>query len=85
MIKSVLFDLDGTLLPFHMDEFMRAYFTQLGKKVAHVMEPKQFMKQLLASTGVMIANADGKQTNQQVFSAHFFRLWIWQKKFCCPS
>ncbi len=71
MIKSVLFDLDGTLLPFHMDEFMRAYFTQLGKKVAHVMEPKQFMKQLLASTGVMIANVDGKQTNQQVFSAHF--------------
>ncbi|MCC5466188.1 HAD family hydrolase [Pelosinus baikalensis] len=72
MIKSILFDLDGTLLPFHMDEFMSAYFTHLGKKVAHVMEPKQFMKQLLASTGVMIANEDGKQTNQQVFSEHFF-------------
>ncbi|SFM17352.1 HAD family hydrolase [Pelosinus propionicus] len=72
MIRSVLFDLDGTLLPFHMDEFMRAYFSHLGKKVAHVMEPKQFMKQLLASTGAMIANGDGKQTNQQVFFKHFF-------------
>ncbi|MDF2633136.1 MAG: gph [Pelosinus sp.] len=72
MIKSVLFDLDGTLLPFQVDEFTKAYFTHLGGKVAHLMEPKQFMKQLLTSTGVMIANMDGAKTNQQVFWEHFF-------------
>jgi HAD superfamily hydrolase (TIGR01549 family) len=72
MIKSVLFDLDGTLLPFNMDEFTKAYFTHLGGKIAHLMEPKQFIKQLLTSTGVMVANLDREQTNQQVFSEHFF-------------
>jgi FMN phosphatase YigB (HAD superfamily) len=72
MIKSVLFDLDGTLLPFNMDEFTKAYFTHLGEKIAHVMEPKQFIKHLLTSTGVMVTNLDGEQTNQQVFSKYFF-------------
>ena len=72
MIKCVLFDLDGTLLPFDVDEFTKIYFTHLGGKVAHLMEPKLFVKQLLASTGVMIANLDAKHTNQQVFLEHFF-------------
>lgn len=71
MIKCVLFDLDGTLLPFDIDEFTKMYFTHLGGKVAHLIEPKLFMKQLLTSTGVMIANLDAKQTNQKVFLEHF--------------
>lgn len=72
MIKSVLFDLDGTLLPFDMHEFSQAYFTHLGEKIAHLIEPGVFIKQLLASTGVMVANVDKERTNQQVFSDHFF-------------
>ena len=34
MIKYVLFDLDGTLLPMDQDVFVRAYFGALAKKLA---------------------------------------------------
>ena len=34
MIKTVLFDLDGTLLPMDQDTFTNAYFKELAKKMA---------------------------------------------------
>jgi FMN phosphatase YigB (HAD superfamily) len=72
MIKNVLFDLDGTLLPFDAAEFTHAYFTRLGGRIGHLIEPKSFAKYLLASTEVMVRNLDKEQTNQQVFFNHFF-------------
>lgn len=33
-IKAVLFDLDGTLLPMDQDEFVKAYFGLLAKRLA---------------------------------------------------
>ena len=72
MIKCVLFDLDGTLLPFDVREFTNAYFTSLGRRIGHLIEPKSFAKHLLASTEVMVRNLDREKTNQQVFSNHFF-------------
>ena len=72
MIKSVLFDLDGTLLPFDVAEFTHAYFSCLGGRIGHLIEPKSFTKHLLTSTEVMVRNLDRQQTNQQVFFDHFF-------------
>lgn len=34
MIKTVLFDLDGTLLPMDQEKFTKSYFKQLAKRVA---------------------------------------------------
>ena len=34
MLTTVLFDLDGTLLPMDQDEFVRDYFHRLVEKVA---------------------------------------------------
>ena len=34
MIKAILFDLDGTLLPMDQDTFIKAYFGLLAKKLA---------------------------------------------------
>ncbi|MDD2504058.1 MAG: hypothetical protein PHG58_09485 [Clostridia bacterium] len=31
MLDTILFDLDGTLLPMDMNEFIRIYFGELGK------------------------------------------------------
>ena len=31
-IRMVLFDLDGTLLPMDLDEFIKGYFSLLAKK-----------------------------------------------------
>ena len=34
MIKAVLFDLDGTLLPMDQDVFVKTYFSLLAKHLA---------------------------------------------------
>lgn len=73
MIKNVLFDLDGTLLPFDQDEFSAAYFQHLGAYIAPYMEPKQFLKHLMHSTGVMVANRDRVKSNQEVFWLDFLQ------------
>ena len=33
-MNTVLFDLDGTLLPMDLEDFMQAYFGAIGKKSA---------------------------------------------------
>lgn len=71
MIKSVLFDLDGTLLPLDQDAFVQAYLKQLGGWIANIADSKKFIMQLLASTGIMINNKDKSKTNQQVFWEDF--------------
>lgn len=69
--KGVFFDLDGTLLPIDLDEFLNRYFRALTIKVAPYVEPKAFMKALLESTEKMLYN-DGEKTNEQVFMENFF-------------
>jgi len=71
MFNYILFDLDGTLLHFDQDEFAKEYFNLLGGRVAHLVEPKQFTKQLLLSTNEMVKNLDQHKTNEQVFWEHF--------------
>ena len=36
MLKAVLFDLDGTLLPMDQDKFVECYFGLLCKKMATI-------------------------------------------------
>ena len=36
MIETVLFDLDGTLLPMDQDVFAKTYFSSIAKAVATV-------------------------------------------------
>lgn len=72
MIKTILFDLDGTLLPMDMDVFVSSYFKLLAKKVAPLgYEPEKLVKSIWAGTAAMVAN-DGSMTNERAF-------W---KKFC---
>ena len=67
MIRAVLFDLDGTLLPVDQDRFIQYYFSLLAKK----LEPYGYEPNLLLDTvwnGVlaMMAN-DGSCTNVEAF------------------
>ena len=42
--RAIFFDLDGTLLPMEIDEFMRTYFEALGAYVARFgVAPEAFM------------------------------------------
>lgn len=66
-IKVVLFDLDGTLLPMDQDEFVKAYFGGIAKKLApYGYEPNKLVKSIWSGTAAMVKN-DGTQTNEEAF------------------
>lgn len=71
MIKAVLFDLDGTLVHYDYDAFIKAYLGAVSRKVAHVIDPQKFIQRLLASTEAMINSLDATKTNMDVFWEHF--------------
>lgn len=73
LYKTVLFDLDGTLLPLDVEEFLTIYTTALANKVAHITEPKTFVNKLLDATGKVIADKNPDLTNQEVFWEHFLK------------
>lgn len=71
MIKAILFDLDGTLLPMDQDLFLKAYFGGLIKAmVPHGYDPELVVKSIWAGTGAMVKN-DGSRTNEEVFWESF--------------
>lgn len=71
MLKSLLLDLDGTLLPMETEKFVEHYMMALAPQVKDFMEPQLFLKMLMSSTYEMINNTDGSLTNEQVFTQHF--------------
>ena len=67
MIKMVLFDLDGTLLPMDQDVFIKAYFGGIAKRMARYgYEPEKLISSIWAGTVDMIKN-DGSKTNEVAF------------------
>lgn len=67
-LTTILFDLDGTLLPMPDQEvFLKAYMKGLAAKVAPLgYEPKKLIDTVLMGTGRVIRN-DGTQRNETVF------------------
>lgn len=67
MIKNILFDLDGTLLPMDQDKFANGYFSRLVKKLAPLgYDPKKTVDGIWAGTAAMVKN-NGVCTNEQAF------------------
>ncbi len=74
-IRTILFDLDGTLLPMDQETFIRAYFGGLCAKLApHGYEPEKLVKAIWAGTAAMVKN-DGARTNEAAFWAEFSGLF----------
>lgn len=76
MIKHILFDLDGTLLPMVQDEFVRFYMPLLAKSfIQHglKMDPKEFIKAVWAGYEAMVKN-DGTRSNHDAFWAYMDEL-----------
>lgn len=71
MFKTILFDLDGTLLPMDLNNFLTNYMGRLTKACSHVLDPQTFPKHLWASTEAMIRNNCADKTNQEVFMEDF--------------
>ena len=73
MITTVLFDLDGTLLPMELDAFLETYFELLTKKLsAHGYDPIKLMDGMWEGINSMVAN-DGSRTNEDAFWDAFCR------------
>lgn len=73
-IDTILFDLDGTLLPMDQDVFVKYYLGALGKAFAPKgYDPKAFAAAVMQGTGAMFQN-DGTETNCSRFFDTFSAL-----------
>ena len=69
LIKHILFDLDGTLLPMNQDEFVNFYMPLLAKAYSTggvKVDPKEFIRAIWKGYNAMVQN-DGTCTNYEVF------------------
>ena len=74
-ITTVLFDLDGTLLPMDQDVFTKTYFKLLAARLAPLgYEPAQLVDNIWAGTAAMVKN-DGSCTNEEAFWKVFYRVY----------
>jgi len=77
MISTILFDLDGTLLPIDTDNFIKEYMKLITVKLAPYIEPKKVPEYLMKSTYKMIQDKNPQKTNREVFMEDFL------SKVCC--
>ncbi|MBP3655857.1 MAG: HAD family hydrolase [Clostridia bacterium] len=72
-LTTVLFDLDGTLLPMDQDAFVRSYSSLLIAKAApHGYVPEKMMAALMHGITAMVRN-DGSCLNEEAFWRSFAR------------
>jgi len=66
-ITTVLFDMDGTLLPMNQDEFVDGYFKTIAEAIAPLgYEPKKLIETIIKGTFAMV-KGDGTRFNQEIF------------------
>ena len=67
MLKAVLFDLDGTLLPMDQATFMKDYFGRLIRRLVPLgYTPEGFLAAMKAGITAMTVN-DGSRTNEEAY------------------
>lgn len=70
--RAIFFDLDGTLLPMELDEFLGAYFEAIANFVAaHGLDAATFSAGLKAGIKAMAVHDDGR-TNADAYWEAFF-------------
>lgn len=73
-VRTLLFDLDDTLLVNSLDTFLPAYITSLATHLADTLRvpPQTLANELAAGAQAMFANADPGRTLEQAFADHFY-------------
>lgn len=75
MITTLLFDLDGTLLPMNNDEFTKGYFQLLANKMIPLgYEEEALVNGIWGGTAAMIQN-DGSTSNMNRFWDKFSQIF----------
>ena len=71
-ITTILFDLDGTLLPLDHDAFMHGYFDLFGKHCASLgYDVEKAIAGMFAGMKAMIFEGEGSSTNKECFDRAF--------------
>ena len=84
-MNTILFDLDGTLLPMDQELFIKEYFQQLVQHFASSdLDPKQLVKAVNYGTQAMMQN-DGTITNEVCFWNTFSNILGSQSKELEPQ
>lgn len=73
MMDTILFDLDGTLLPLDMEKFTEIYFREMGYMFKDMIDPRLLAKNIWTATEEMVRNTEHK-TNEEVFMDKFSEL-----------
>lgn len=74
MIKSLLVDLDDTLIDSHMPQFLPVYFDRLASYLSNLAPAEKVIRGLLEGVQAMTANLDPTQTLLTVFGRVFYPL-----------
>ena len=87
MTDTILFDLDGTLLPLDMEKFIKIYFYEMGHMFKDMIDPELLAKYIWTATSEMVDNTEYK-TNEEVFMDRFSKLIdgdisMYKKRFDC--
>ena len=73
-LTTVLFDLDGTLLPMDQNHFIKTYFSALVKKISPLgYDADSLIKSIWVGIKAMTEN-DGIKTNEQIFWEAFVKV-----------
>lgn len=71
-MEAILFDLDGTLLPFELDAFMSAYFRHLVPHLAEVRPADEIAHWMLGAMQQVVENESPLLTNEEKFRKALF-------------
>lgn len=70
-ITTILFDLDGTLLPMDAKQFELLYLQSLGKHIKDIIDPELMLKSIYKGQNEMVNSLDSEKTNDEVFFETF--------------
>jgi len=65
-MKAILFDLDGTLLPIDIKQFMKMYFDEMHKNFEDVIDMDTLVSRVMKATAIMVKDIT-ERTNEEVF------------------
>jgi len=72
MLKTILLDLDDTLLDNKMESFLPAYFKRLGDYMSDTFAPDGFIRELVVGSQKMLENTDPRVTLEKAFADYFY-------------
>jgi len=72
MLKTILLDLDDTLLDNQMERFLPAYFQRLGDYMSDTFAPDGFIRELVVGSQKMLENSDPRVTLEKTFADYFY-------------